>query len=185
MEISTDLCRAKQEGLVISVWRHSIEPDSSIGFVAGIGAEYFALQVIDDRIQPNGVSILRIADVTACDVPHRHNDFVQTALKLKGFERQPPPDVDLSSTRAVLQTAGPISPILSIHSELVEPDLFVIGHVISVSEAEFSIRQITPDAKWEKELENYPLKDVTRIDFQGGYEEALRIVVESKGQQGN
>ena len=166
--------------MAIKVWRKEIEQEPLTGFVAEIGAEYLAMELVSDFIRPNGFTFFRIADITGCEVPDPYNDFLKDALRLKGFERLKSPDVDLTSTRTVLQSAGAISPLITIHSEIADPHVCFIGELISISKDEVSLRCITPAATWEEEHESYPLKHITRIDIQGEYEEALLLVANSK-----
>jgi hypothetical protein len=37
------------------------------------------------------------------------------------------------------------------------------------------LREIDPGGCWEDELSDYSLKEITRVDFAGGYEEALSL----------
>ena len=44
---------------------------------------------------------------------------------------------------------------------------------MEVSKGHVSLLEIGPDADWDDRLETYNLREVTRIDFGGDYEQAL------------
>ena len=54
--------------------------------------------------------------------------------------------------------------------------LLVIGSIRGVDETNVRLITIDPDADWDDEIATIPLADVTRLDFGGGYEEALLLV---------
>jgi hypothetical protein len=66
--------------------------------------------------------------------------------------------------------------MVTIHREKVAPDICVIGKVIRVGEGRVYLLEIKTDASWETEASHYRLRDITRIDFGGRYEEALALV---------
>ena len=67
-------------------------------------------------------------------------------------------------------------PLVTIHREKVEPDICEIGRVVQVRDGRVSLLEINPDATWNAEPKQYRLRDITRVDFGGDYEEALGLV---------
>jgi hypothetical protein len=51
-----------------------------------------------------------------------------------------------------------------------------IGRVTGIANGRVSLLEITPGAKWDKHPEEYRLREITRVDFGGDYEEALHLV---------
>jgi hypothetical protein len=56
------------------------------------------------------------------------------------------------------------------------PDIGQIGRVVSVAAGKLSLLEIGPSAVWDETPTQYSLKQITRVDFGGAYEDALHIV---------
>jgi hypothetical protein len=48
--------------------------------------------------------------------------------------------------------------------------------VLDVDDRLVRIQEIDPDAAWRREPSEYRISQITRVDFGGGYEEALALV---------
>jgi hypothetical protein len=66
--------------------------------------------------------------------------------------------------------------LVTIHRERVDRGVCWIGRVIGVDRGCVKLLEIRPDATWNDEPEVYRLSEITRIDFGGGYAEALKLV---------
>ena len=51
-----------------------------------------------------------------------------------------------------------------------------IGRVQGVNRARVSLLEMSPDASWEDNPEEYRIKEITRVNFGGDYENALHLV---------
>ena len=65
---------------------------------------------------------------------------------------------------------------MAIHHEQVDPDVCRIGRVLRVSRGCVSLLEINPDATWDTAPTDYPLKEITEVNFGGDYEDALYLV---------
>jgi len=109
-------------------------------------------------------------------VPAKYAAFIQAALK-KREERVPKrPPVKVASLEELLQSANRTFPLVTIHREKVDPDVCQIGRVTALDKGWISLLEIGPDARWDKKPSEYRLKEITRVDFGGDYEEALHLV---------
>jgi hypothetical protein len=154
----------------------SLEQGSVMGYVLATGPRFFLLALVDENIRFNGFQCLRLQDVKNLQVPARHATFVEAALKLRGQKRPPTPRISVQSIQELLETAGRLFPIVTIHREKVARDVCHIGRVLSASESEVSLLEIGPDACWDDEVLSYRTKQITRVDFGGEYEQALTLV---------
>ena len=68
------------------------------------------------------------------------------------------------------------SSLVTIYRETVKPDTCWIGKITKMTEREVSMLEIGPDAEWRDKPTTFKLKEITEIDFGGGYEEALSLV---------
>ena len=51
-----------------------------------------------------------------------------------------------------------------------------IGREQGVNRARVSLLEIAPDASWEDNPEEYRIKEITRVNFRGDYENTLHLV---------
>ena len=65
---------------------------------------------------------------------------------------------------------------MTIHREQVDPDVCSIGRVQGVNWGRVSLLEIGPDAIWEDKPDEFRIKEITRVNFGGDYENALYLV---------
>jgi hypothetical protein len=145
------------------------------GFVLAIGPQFFLLALVDD-VRFNGFQCLRISDVRGLQVPAKYAAFVLAALKMRGERMPRRPRVKLGSLEQLLWSANRAFPLVTIHREKADPDVCHIGRVSILQKGHVSLLEIGPDAVWDRVLSEYRLKEITRVDFGGDYEGALRLV---------
>lgn len=152
------------------------EDGSVDGYVLAIGPQFFLLALVEDNAWFNGFQCIRISDVRGLQVPAKYATFVKAALKKRGERMPRKPSLKLASLEQLLWSANRAFPLVTIHREKVEPDICHIGRVTAVKNGRVSLLEIGPDALWDKEISEYRLKEITRVDFGGAYEEALHLV---------
>ncbi len=146
------------------------------GYMLEIGPQYFLLGLIDESMKFSGFQCQLISDLRRVKVPDPYEDFVVAALRKHGESIAAKPDVDLSSLPALLKSANALFPLLTIHQERAKPGECFIGKVQDISKSSLLLHTIDPCAVWHKKPSIFRLKDITRVDFGGGYEEALHLV---------
>ena len=114
---------ALAEARVVAIDREVFDEEGELGFVIEVGEELFVLLQISDGLRFNGVSVLRIADVSDVELPHEHADFVESALRMRGESVEVAPDIDLDSWETAIRTAGRQSELVTIHTEVAEPGI--------------------------------------------------------------
>ncbi len=87
----------------------------------------------------------------------------------------------LSSARSTVSqwTANEQFPLVTIHRESMDDSVCYIGKVAKFTPKTVTLDKIDPAAEWN-ESTRYNLKDITRVDFGGGYENALWEVSEDE-----
>lgn len=146
------------------------------GYVLGIGPEFFLLAEVDERIRFNGFLCIRLRDVRNLQAPEKHSAFIMKALSLRREKFPTKPRVELTDLPSLLKTASRAFPLVTIHREKVNPDVCHIGRVVDVANGKVSLLEIGPDACWDAKPSVYRLREITRVDFGGGYEDALFLV---------
>jgi hypothetical protein len=167
--------RATESREIVKFWV-PFEEGSTTGYVLDIGPEFFLLLLIDDDMRFNGFQCLRVRDVRKLQIPAKYASFYEAALRARGESVEEKPRVRLDSVSEILRTANKEFPLVAIHREKINPDVCHIGRVIDMDDSKVQLLEIGPDAVWETEPTKYRLKQITRVDFGGSYEEALFLV---------
>lgn len=167
---------ARTEQSIVRITRGNFEEQGELGYVEALGEDLLLLAVISDDIWFNGFALVRIDDISELESPHEHADFVEEALRLRDESVAPAPAISLADIASAVRTAGRLFPLVVIHREEVEPETCRIGRVLKVTKESLSLLEIGPDAEWEDEPSSIALDEITRVDFGGGYEDALALV---------
>ncbi|MDB5326958.1 MAG: hypothetical protein JWM57_2527 [Phycisphaerales bacterium] len=146
------------------------------GYVMDIGPRWFVLAVLSDHIRLNGYQCFRLSDVRNLQLPHPFEAFAAAAMKARGERRRKKPRVSTAGIAELLLSASKAFPLVTIHLEKVDPGTCQIGRVLQVTGGWLELQEIDPSAKWDADTTLHFLRDITRIDFGGEYEEALHLV---------
>ncbi|GAA4606169.1 hypothetical protein GCM10023107_75050 [Actinoplanes octamycinicus] len=174
--MASRLDRAWCERRLVRLRRRCDPADRLDGYVMRLADSWLLLAVVDDNIRLNGFAAVRSADVVA--VRRRPTGaFVSTALAAQGtWPPTAPPDVDLSDLRKLLVSVAEHFSLITLHLEKSLPDMCFIGRLAGVRKRTVDIREVTPQATWHRDPTRWPLRRITRVDFGGGYENALSSV---------
>ncbi len=145
------------------------------GYVVDANERFVLLHIVDDRIELDGYVVLRTEDITEVVCEFDNYKFIEKALAIRRMEPERPMLVDLTSMEAVLRSIDEHFPLLVVHREEVNGDECWIGSLDSVSDKTFTLRAMDPDAKWSGP-KRIRFDEVTRVEFDGGYETALAQV---------
>jgi hypothetical protein len=173
--IRSRLKHAHSQSLLVKFERR-FEPGTFEGYVLDVGPHFFLLAVVREDMRFNGFSCLRIADVRRLQAPAKYAEFAEAALRKRGEYLAEKPNIDLGNISNLLRSANLLFPLITIHRERIDPDVCHIGRVASLKNGTLSLLEIGPDAAWDTELSPHKLREITRVDFGGGYEEALSLV---------
>lgn len=154
------------------------------GYVIALGRKFFALALVSDRLWFDGFECFRVADVQHLE-PDPYAAFATSALKKRGERRPRKPRLDMDSVGALLLSAQRAFPLVTIHCEETDPAVCHIGRVVQVSPRKASLLEIRPDATWEEAATDFQLREITRVNFGGDYEDALRLVGGDGGARSN
>lgn len=172
------LDRCRRERAIVRIWRGALDGAGLDAYVHLVGKELFVVEPVTDRITLDGYEVLRLKDVSRVALAP-HASFLQRALELRHFAPKVPARVRLTDVSAALRSICRHYPLVAVHREHVAPDVCEVGKLLRVSTTEYVLREVDPDAKWEKGTTSRPLSQITKIDFNGGYETALALVAGS------
>jgi hypothetical protein len=149
---------------------------STHGYVLDVGPVFFLLALIGEDIRFNGFQCLRISDVRSLQVPDPYAGFIVSTLRKRGQSIRKKPRIALDNLPVLLNSASRLFPLVTVHRERIEPDTCRIGRVIDVVKNRLLLLEIDANAVWCKKTTDILIREITRVDFGGGYEEALQLV---------
>lgn len=161
---------------LVRLTRGIARSDKIDGFVVAIGKSWLLLAALDPNIYLNGFIALRLSDLSKVTRRRDNETFVRRALMAR--DQWPPsgPPVNLDSMGELIRSASANSGLITIHVEERDTTVCYIGHPVKVTERSVQLLEITPSAQWEDRPTKWAFTDITRVEFGGGYEDALAIV---------
>lgn len=178
--IAKRLRQALKWGMIVRIRRRK-GWDKKDGCVVGLSDDWVLIHRLSDTFVLDGYEVLRTGDIRsiekmpAAEVAHR-------ALTLRGYAPTPLPELDLTSISPLLASANALYPLITIELETRWSDICFIGIVERLGRKNLWLKKIDPRAKWI-ETEKFPLRDITQVDFGGGYEQALWMVSEDSSRR--
>ena len=163
---------AASKGL-LSIRRDDIEDATVYGFCVGAGPHWFVLGILNDEYRPNGFQCMRFQDVSSIEYPPKRAKFIKRAIAYWNDATSDFPNINLQSTRSILETVEQYFELVTLHPEISDPDVCFVGVPESVNDIDVSLKTISPNAVWDDEPMELLLDDITRIDFGARYEEVL------------
>lgn len=176
-ELAKKIAQAKRYMKLVECYRGRIDEVEvyDMGFVVDGSDEFLLLQLVDDRIKLNGYSLIRVSDITELNTEVEHASFIEKALEIRKSSPTRPVLVDLTDINTILTSISENFPLLTVHREEHDPETIHVGEVESIADKTVLINEMNPDAKWDG-TRRIALEEITRIDFDGGYETALALV---------
>jgi hypothetical protein len=145
------------------------------GFIVDFSDDLILFHVLGaDTFRLNGYTVIRsdnVKDYRSFDRRAFWENRAVCHFKLKPVR---PAGILLMSIPALLTSASKRYPLVTIHREKTRPEVCHIGALFSMTEATFTMDDLDCNAKWTGPR-RLKFSDVTRIDFGGGYEEALAL----------
>ncbi len=177
--VLTRLALAQQNQLLVTVRRWIPDADRLEGFVVGLGQRWVALQGLSDRIALDGWHLLRVKDIQAVSIDPDPDCFEVKALKARSLWPPSAPELALDDVVSAVESASTATAMVSVFDEFDRPGACWIGEVTSLDDAKLRLLEVNTRGGWARKPRTFDPADVTRIDFGGGYEEALRLVAGS------
>ncbi len=143
-------------------------------YVQDIGPQFFLAAIVNDDIRLNGFTCFRLTDIRKIS-PEPYANFIEQVLKKRRQKIPAIPHIDLSSVSGLLTSANQAYPLIAVHQQKLDPDICQIGRIVNVHRHHVSLLRIQPGAVWNDTADSYKLSDITRLDFGGGYEDALYL----------
>jgi len=172
------LHRALRKRTLVRLRRRAPGMDRLDGFVVMPSETWTMLAVLGDGVALNGFAAVRTRDIVAVKGRGAIGAFVGKALALQGTWPviAPSTEVNVSTVSGLVETVAAGFPLVTIHLEEKQPDVCFIGRPIGCRKRTLAMHEVTPTATWRASPTRWRLKQITRVDFGGTYEEQLHRV---------
>lgn len=145
----------------------------TMGFVVGFSENLILFHVVNmDDFRLNGYNVIRIDDVKEYRAFDKSEFWQSRAVRRLRLKPVRPIGISLSSFPELLESITKRYPLITLHLEKTKPKLCYIGPLLSMAKATFTIDDLDSNAEWSGPR-RFKFKDITRVDFGGGYEKAL------------
>ena len=163
---------------LVSVARNSFpnNPATSEGYVVGWSPSLLVLHRMSDRIDLDGYEVLRTADISAVLTDFHQRDFLVSAASIKKLEPRKPRNIDAADLQQLLSSIQANYPLIALERELATPGECDIGRVTLFDRGRFRMRLLSAGAEWVDGDQWYSLDEITRVTFDGEYENTLAMV---------
>jgi hypothetical protein len=157
--------------------RKPIDESRLYGFVLACSETLTLLHILETSTYTlNGYSVIRNEDVSLYAVYDRPDYYFDSrVLRLKGIRPEPQPNISLASLSDLFTSIDKLYPLIAIYREEIKNDDCFIGRLAGMTAKTFTLYEIDDCAEWIGP-HRYRFQDITRVDFGGGYEEALALV---------
>lgn len=171
------IARAEREQGLVSFRRWIPEADRVGGFIVGRSDSWVLLASLSDRIALDGWVGVRLEDIQSVTRYPVEDCFQIKVLQARElWPPLPPNDMDLEGTEGLLRTAESQGSMVSVSLEFARPDACWIGSVRKIEGDTLTLLEVNVTGSWARKPRLFDLDDITRVDFGGGYEEALHLV---------
>jgi len=167
----------QREGGLVDLKRERIESHTLRGFVTAVSADLVAMGVVNDECHFDGVTIVRTEDITFLRWQNEVLDAWAGVLQESPTSPTPVRHVELSSWESVVRSLLGSEPVVTFHREIVNDRACHLGTNISLEGECVVADEISVEGTVDGRFA-LSLGDLTKLDFGGGYEQALWRMVQ-------
>ncbi len=167
--------RDKQE--LVTIRRDSLGVSDIRGYIEQVTQSHLLVLNVDYDVCFSGFIVLRVEDVTFL---RWGNNKLQAWDKVLSAREKPQTnlqDSDLATWADVCKAVAEESAVISIYQEAVDDDSCFVGRNVQIEGELVRVEDITNEGVLDG-IFAFPLKDITRVDFAGNYEQALLEMAE-------
>lgn len=167
----------------VRIHREPLEAGWLDGRVLAVSRSLVLLAVVSDAYRSNGLTWLRLEDVSSVEIPSPRHDTIARSLRLRGERLATRGGLDVRSFASALEKASRRYGLVTIHQDVAMPGTCDVGEVRSIGRAHVTLRTLDPDACWDDGELRIPLADITRVDAGGEYEAILAMLAKDHARK--
>lgn len=159
---------------LLEIKRRLKDAGTTIGFVVDFSDSLVMFHTLDmDTFRLNGYTVIREEDISQYRVFNKAEYWQVRAVRHFHLKPMRPTGVSVTSLPELLKSAAEQYALITLHPEKIKPDVCFIGSLYTMKEHTVTIEDLNCNGEWTGHR-RLRLSDVTRVDFGGGYEDALK-----------
>ncbi len=168
--------------LLIEFNRKPLETSSLFGFVLACNDDFSLVQEFNrDSFVLDGYCVFRNNSVKKYSVYDNENYFLNEVISLKKIEPKPVLNISIENWAEVLKSVSENFSLIMIEREKIDNEACNIGKLQKIKKKSFVLEEIDSCAEWAGSY-NYKFKDLTKVGFDGLYENTLFFVAENRNK---
>jgi hypothetical protein len=164
---------------LVEIWR-TYDEQPWQGYVVARSDAVVVIHQVSDRLDLNGYTAFNQADIESMDEWFEERDLLERALHAKQQAAIVPPDLDVSSMKALMDSAQRYAGIIMIERELAAPEQVEVGIVRLATDDTYVLRWMSEFAEWINDDRAFRYADVTRVEFGDEYSQTLLALAEGR-----
>ena len=176
------ILKQSKPGHLCQVRRRLKNVGSTTGFIVACSDSLVLFHTLgNDTFQLNGYTVLRNEDI--CEYRFFTKAEYWQFRAVIHFQLRPirPAGISVTSFPELVKSIAQHYPLITFHPEKKKPDVCYIGPLVSITEQTVTVDDLNSNGEWSG-LRLIKISDVTRVDFGGGYEEALAVTAPKRGR---
>ena len=180
MSVHTDLLLQLQtEQTLIDLYRDRLSQESLTGVVSGFTDTFVYLSLFSEDGLPNGISVVHLGDVTRIRWQGNALLSIQALIDAKA-SRPTVPELDLESTRSVLESVQRTFGYVNALTENSNSSITFIGEIAQIDHISFVLNEFGTMKTWQTAHLWLRIGDVTRVDADAQYERDIKFLAEQR-----
>jgi hypothetical protein len=172
--------RSFQAALKLHRMKHLVEAqrrpkslDALRGFIVDLSDSLLLVHRLhEDSFRLNGYAAIRLKDVARVRFFDSPSEWQCRAVEHFSLRAKKPARIGVASLGDLLASVGRAYPLVAVYTEKKQPDVCFIGEVAQVTATTLTLEELDCNGAWCRPR-RISLADITRVDFAGGYEQAL------------
>jgi hypothetical protein len=157
---------------LVDLYRDRLDDESLTGIVTEFTGDFIYLSLFSDSGLCNGISVVRLSDVTRIRWEGNERESIQELIDKK--ESKPlTPEIDLSSMRSVIESIQNAFGYVNILTEEIDTGITFIGRVAEIDESHILLHGYGTMTSRDRNKMLIDLLEITRVDAEAPYEKDI------------
>lgn len=165
------LTKLKEEAALVDLYRDFVDSESLTGIVSSYNEEFVCLSIITDAGYDNGISIIRISDITRVAWEGNERKSIQ---KLTTHKKTIPKNFDIKNSLTIKDIAESVQNKfghINLLTEDIKSGMAFIGKILEIDESFLLLEGVGTFATSDISKLLLRHSEITRIDAGGIYED--------------
>ena len=166
---------------LVEIWR-TYDEQPWQGYLVARSEAVVVIHQVSERLDLNGYSAFNWNDIESMDEIFEERELLERSLQIKEQTPVVPAELNVSSMKALMDSAQKQFGILLIERELVSPEEVEVGIVRLATDDTYVLRWMSEFADWINDDRAFRYADITRVEFGEEYAQTLLAVARARDE---